>query len=128
MPYYFTKTLDQDFNEVIEKVSQALEQEGFSILNEVDVSETFRRELGVEFKKYRILGAFNFSHSYDALKIEKKNCTMLPSNVIVFEVEKVRVEVAVVNPLASIKANDSLALGEIAYQVSAKLEYMIEKL
>jgi len=63
MPYYFTKTLDRDFDEVIEKVSQALERQGFSILTEIDVGETFRRELGVEFEKYRIFGACNVSHA-----------------------------------------------------------------
>ncbi|HEA23677.1 hypothetical protein LCGC14_1194070 [marine sediment metagenome] len=128
MPYYFTKTLDRDFDEVIEKVSQALERQGFSILTEIDVSETFRRELGVEFEKYRIFGACNVSHAYRALKVDKKNCIMLPCNVIVYEIKNGRIEVAVVNPMASIRASDSLALCEIAYQVSAKLEFIIEKL
>ncbi|HDZ14830.1 MAG TPA: DUF302 domain-containing protein, partial [Pricia sp.] len=106
MPYYFTKTLDRDFDEVIEKVSQALERQGFSILTEIDVSETFRRELGVEFEKYRIFGACNVSHAYRALKVDKKNCIMLPCNVIVYEIKNGRIEVAVVNPMASIRASD----------------------
>lgn len=76
MPFYFTKTLNQDFDGAMEKVILALEQEGFGILTEIDVSETFRRELGVEFKKYRILGACDFSRAYNALSIENKNCTI----------------------------------------------------
>lgn len=80
MPYYFTKTLERDFDEVVEKVQQAFERQGFSILTEIYVSETFKKELGVEFEKYRIW-ACNVPHAHGALKVEMKNCIMLSCNV-----------------------------------------------
>ncbi|MDE3741067.1 DUF302 domain-containing protein [Maribacter polysaccharolyticus] len=128
MKYYFNKTLNEDFNSVIERVTSALKNEGFGILTEIDVKETLKKKLDVDFKKYRILGACNPPYAHQALEAEDKIGTMLPCNVIVQEIEESCVEVAAVNPMASMQAVENEKLFEIAQEITAKLENVIEKL
>ncbi|PWK24174.1 uncharacterized protein (DUF302 family) [Maribacter polysiphoniae] len=128
MRYYFNKTLNEDFDKVIERVTEELKKEGFGILTEIDVKETLKKKLDVDFKKYRILGACNPPYAHQALEAEDKIGTMLPCNVIVQEVSKGVVEVAAVNPMASMQAVDNEILAEIASEITAKLENVIEKL
>lgn len=128
MNYYFNKTLNDDFEKVIERVTQELKEEGFGILTEIDVKETLKKKLDVDFKKYRILGACNPPYAHKALEAEDKIGTMLPCNVIVQEISKGVVEVAAVNPMASMQAVDNQILAEIANEITAKLENVIEKL
>lgn len=104
MNYYFNKTVTGTFEEVIEKVTKELKEEGFGILTEIDVTATLKKNLDVDFKKYRILGACNPPYAHKALLAEDKVGTMLPCNVIVQEIEKGVIEVAAVNPLASMQA------------------------
>jgi uncharacterized protein (DUF302 family) len=104
MNYYFNKTVNGTFEEVIEKVTKELKEEGFGILTEIDVTATLKKNLDVDFKKYRILGACNPPYAHKALLAEDKVGTMLPCNVIVQEIEKGVIEVAAVNPLASMQA------------------------
>tara|TARA_Y100000780_G_scaffold225368_1_gene237800 strand:+ start:1037 stop:1585 length:549 start_codon:yes stop_codon:yes gene_type:complete len=128
MGYYFNKTLNEDFDKVIERVTEELEKEGFGILTEIDVKETLKKKLDVDFKKYRILGACNPPYAHQALEAEDKIGAMLPCNVIVQEVSKGNVEVAAVNPMASMQAVDNEILTEIASDITAKLENVIDKL
>ena len=104
MSYYFNKTVNGTFEEVIDKVTQELKKEGFGILTEIDVTATLKKKLDVDFKKYRILGACNPPFAHKALQAEDKIGTMLPCNVIVQEVEAGVIEVAAVNPMASMQA------------------------
>ena len=78
MTYYFSKTLDAGFDEAIERATEALKQEGFGIITEIDVKETLRKKLGIDFRKYKILGACNPTLAHEAIKIEDKVGTMLP--------------------------------------------------
>ena len=128
MNYYFNKTLNEDFDKVIEKVTEELKNEGFGILTEIDVKETLKKKLDVDFKKYKILGACNPPYAHKALEAEDKIGTMLPCNVIVQEIEEGTVEVAAVNPLASMQAVENEKLNEVADEITAKLEHVIEKL
>ncbi len=128
MKYYFNKTLQEDFEKVIDKVTEELKKEGFGILTEIDVKETLKKKLDVDFKKYRILGACNPPYAHKALEAEDKIGTMLPCNVIVQEISKGVVEVAAVNPMASMQAVDNKRLAEIAGDITAKLEHVIENL
>ena len=128
MKYYFNKTMKGTFEEVIDKVTQGLKDEGFGILTEIDVTETLKKKLDVNFKKYRILGACNPPYAHKALQVEDKIGTMLPCNVIVQEVSKGVIEVAAVNPMASMQAVENNILAEIASDISDKLEHVIEKL
>jgi uncharacterized protein (DUF302 family) len=128
MKYYFNKTLKEDFNSVIEKVTEELKKEGFGILTEIDVKETLKKKLDIDFKKYKILGACNPPYAHKALEAEDKIGTMLPCNVIVQEIEEGTVEVAAVNPMASMQAVENEKLNEVADEITTKLEHVIDKL
>lgn len=128
MSYYFSKVLDNSFDEAIEKVTKELKEEGFGILTEIDVKETFKKKLDVNFRKYRILGACNPQMAYQAISAESKIGTMLPCNVIVQETEGGKTEVSAVDPVASMTAIENKELGHIAQDVRSKLKTVIEKL
>ena len=126
MSYYFSKTIDVDFDSAIARVTAALQKEGFGILTEIDVKETFKRKLNIDFKKYRILGACNPHFAYEALQAENKIGTMLPCNVIVQEHDSGKTEVSAVDPVASMMAVKNDALAGTAAQVREKLRRVIE--
>ena len=128
MKYYFSKILDVPFDDVVSKVAQELKKEGFGILTDIDVKATLKKKLDVEFKKYRILGACNPSFAYQALQAEDKIGTMLPCNVIVQEISDGRVEVAAIDPMASMQAIENPSLENIADQVQGKLKKAIDSL
>jgi uncharacterized protein (DUF302 family) len=128
MSYYFSKTLNVSFDEAISKVSEELKKEGFGIITEINVKETLKKKLNVDFNNYRILGACNPHFAYQALQKENKIGTMLPCNVIVQENPEGNIEVAAIDPLASMTAVQNIELGEIAKQVQAKLKSVIDNL
>ena len=128
MSYYFNKTVDMTFDEAINKVTEELKKEGFGVLTEIDVTAALKKKINVDFRKYRILGACNPSFAYKALLAEDKIGTMLPCNVIVQEKEDGKIEVAAVNPVASMQAIKNENLGEIATAVQSKLKEVIENL
>jgi uncharacterized protein (DUF302 family) len=126
MSYYFNKIVDMNFDDAISKVTQELKKEGFGILTEIDVAATLKKKIDVDFRKYRILGACNPSFAYKALLAEDKIGTMLPCSVIVQEREDGSVEVAAVDPIASMQAIENQSLGETAAAIHAKLKQVIE--
>ncbi|MFV8225027.1 DUF302 domain-containing protein [Christiangramia aquimixticola] len=128
MNYYFNKTIKGEFDEVIEKVTNELEKEGFGVLTEINVTETLKKKLDVDFRNYRILGACNAPYAHKALRAEDKIGTMLPCNVIVQDKGSEEIEVAAVNPIASMQAVENDALGEIAKEIEGKLQKVIENL
>jgi uncharacterized protein (DUF302 family) len=128
MSYYFSKILNIYFDEAISKVTDALKKEGFGILTDIDVKETLKKKLNVDFKKYRILGACNPPFAYQALQAEDKIGTMLPCNVVVQEFADGSVEVAAVDPVASMQAIDNPKLRDVAEQVRMKLKKVIDSL
>jgi len=127
MSYYFSKKMDLGFEEAIEKVTEALKGEGFGILTEIDVKETLKKKLDVDFRPYIILGACNPPFAHKALEAEDKIGTMLPCNVIVQKLDD-GVEVAAVDPVASMKAVENDQLGDIAFTIQNKLKSVIEGL
>jgi len=129
MSYYFSKILNgKSFDEAIEQVTTELKIEGFGVLTEIDVKETLRNKIDVDFKKYKILGACNPHFAYKALQSEDKVGVFLPCNVIVEEHENGEVEVSAVDPIASMSAVKNEALGDISNQVQQKLMKVIERL
>ena len=128
MSYYFNTVLECSFDDAIELVTDELTREGFGILSEIDVQAALKKKLNVDFKKYKILGACNPPYAYQALQVEEKIGTMLPCNVIVLEKEDGRIEVAAIDPVASMKAIANPQLQNIADQVQAKLKKVIESL
>ncbi|HKJ30580.1 MAG TPA: DUF302 domain-containing protein [Balneolales bacterium] len=128
MKYYFSKKVDLDFDEAIEKVTKELKEEGFGVLTEIDVKATLKKKLDVDFQNYQILGACNPGFAYKALQAENKIGTMLPCNVIVQELEDGSIEVSAIDPVASMQAVDNEQLPEVASEVRKKLSKVIESL
>jgi len=128
MSYYFSKIIKEDFDTAIEKVTAKLKEEGFGVLTEIDVKETLKKKLDVDFKKYKILGACNPPFAYKALQAEDKIGIMLPCNVIVEENSDGKVEVSAVDPIASMQAVQNESLGSVAIEVRDKLKKVIDEL
>ena len=128
MSYYYSKILDESFEDAIDKVTRELKEEGFGILTEIDVKETFKKKLDIDFRKYRILGACNPKMAYKAISAESKIGTMLPCNVIVQQLENGKTEVSAVDPVASMTAVENDDLSSIAQEVRSKLQLVIERL
>ena len=125
MTYYFSKTVRSEFDEAVSKITQALKEEGLGILTEIDVKSTLKKKLDVDFRKYRILGACNPPFAYKALQAEDKVGTMLPCNVVVQDLGEGRVEVAAVDPAASMTAVDNPELMGIAGEVRDRLKQVV---
>ena len=128
MSYYVSRMLPISFNEAVTRTTDGLKKEGFGILTEIDVKETLKKKLGVDFPDYRILGACNPTFAYEAIKLESKVGTMLPCNVVVRDAGNGQTEVAAIDPVASMQVIDNPELKRIAAQVRAKLEKMIAEL
>ncbi len=128
MSYYFSKTLQTTFDDAVIRVSEELKKEGFGVLTEIDVKETLKKKLNVDFRKYRILGACNPQYAFKALEAENKIGTMLPCNVIVQEIAGVGIEIAAIDPVASMQAVKNPKLEEIAGQIRDKIRHVIERL
>jgi uncharacterized protein (DUF302 family) len=128
MSYYFSKNLDMPFAAAIEHVTRKLAGKGFGILTRIDVQHTMKVKLGVDFKPYMILGACNPHFAWRALQTEDKIGAMLPCNVIVTETAPGQVEVAAVDPVASMGAIDNPQLAATAKDVQLLLREMIGEL
>lgn len=128
MSYYFNKIVDLPFDEAVDRVKAELKKDGFGIMTEIDVQKTLKEKLGVSFRPYRILGACNPAFAYKALLAEDKIGTMLPCNVIVQELAPSQVEVAAIDPLASMAAVQNPDLGTIGLEVREKLRAVVERL
>ena len=128
MEYYFSKTIAESFDNAIQKVTEALKAEGFGILTEIDIKATLKKKLDVDFYNYKILGACNPPFAYKALLAEDKIGAMLPCNVIVQEKVAGQVEVSAVDPSASMQAIENEELADIATEIRARLQKVIEQL
>jgi len=128
MSYYLGRMLPVAFDEVVTRTIDALKKEGFGVLTEIDVKETLKKKLGVDYPRYRILGACNPALALEALKLENKVGTMLPCNVVVRDAGNGQTEVAAIDPVASMQAIDNPELKRSAQQVRAKLERVVAQL
>ena len=128
MSYFFSKKVAMNFENAVTKVTEELKKEGFGILTEIDVKATLKKKLDVDFRKYSILGACNPAFAYKALQAEPHIGTMLPCNVIVQELAEGEVEVAAVDPLASMQAIPNQELQAIAKEIQLKLKRVIDQL
>ncbi len=128
MSYYFSKTLPVSFDEAVQRSIEGLKREGFGIITEIDLKETFKKKINVDFRNYRILGACNPMLAHEALKLEDKVGTMLPCNVVVQDLGGGRTEVAAIDPVASMQAIENPGLKRAAEQVGAKLKQFIDRL
>lgn len=128
MKYYFEKTVNYSFEDALERVTEELKKEGFGILTEIDVADTMKKKLDVDFRKYKILGACNPSFAYKALQAEDKIGAMLPCNVVVQHVSDTQTEIAAVDPVASMQSVQNEQLAGIANEIRLKLEKVIQAL
>jgi uncharacterized protein (DUF302 family) len=128
MSYHNSKIVKTPFDETIAIVTEELKKEGFGVLTEIDVKETLKKKLDVDFRKYRILGACNPPLAFKALSEEENIGVMLPCNVIVQEKESGVVQVSAINPMESMKSVANPNLEEIAATVSSKLANVIKNL
>lgn len=128
MKYYFSTIIENQFDRVVSDVTEELKKEGFGVLTDIDVKATMKKKLDVELKNYRILGACNPKFAYQALQKEDKIGTMLPCNVIVQELADRNIEVAAIDPIASMQAVQNPDLQGVAEAVREKLHSVISSL
>lgn len=128
MKYYISKKISTDFDQAVQLVTESLKKEGFGVLAEINIQEKLKEKLNVDFRKYKILGACNPAYAYKALQMEDKVGTMLPCSVIVQELGNNEIEVAAVDPVASMMAIESPDLARIAGEIKEKLVRVIASL
>lgn len=125
MSYYMSRTIDSGFDEAVARVVDALKREGFGVLSDIDVAATLKQKLGIEFRRYRILGACNPPLAHQALSVEDKIGVMLPCNVIVQESGAGKIEVASIDPRAAMARVGNPALADVAREVADRLARVI---
>ncbi len=129
MEYTFNKTLKRiSYEDALVKVTDELKKEGFGIITEIDVKETFKKKLDLDFRKYKILGACNPGFAHKAIETESRIGAFLPCNVIVQELENGDIEVSAVDPEASMSSVENPDLGSIAGEVRDKMKKVIDSI
>jgi len=128
MQYYMQRMLSMSFEKALERVREELSKEGFGVLTEIDVRDTMKKKLDVDFRNYRILGACNPSFAYKALQIEERIGLLLPCNIVVQETRDGKVEAAAIDPAVSMQTTGNPRLLQVAEQVHAKLKKVIAAL
>ena len=127
MSYYLSRTVDAAFDEVVQRVTAALKDEGFGVLTDIDVQATLKAKLGADVPHYRILGACNPSFAHQALQIEDKLGVLLPCNVIVRDAGAGQTEIAAIDPVASMDRTGNPKLASIAEEVRVRLQRAVER-
>ena len=128
MIYYISKMIAAEFDEAVQQVKEALKKEGFGVLSEIDIQEKLNEKLDVDFRPYKILGACHPPSAYKSLQQEDKIGTMLPCNVILQQVGDRQIEVAAVDPAASMMSVENAQLADIAEDIKKRLERVIASL
>lgn len=124
MSYGFSKQVTATFDATVEKVTTELQKEGFGVLTTIDVKETLKKKLNVDFKKYKILGACNPPFAHKALQAEEQIGLLLPCNVVVYEKDGSSV-VAAFDPISMSRVMDNPAVQPIAEEMKRRLERVI---
>lgn len=128
MSYYFSKVTSLSFDEAIERATALLKEQGFGIITQIDVTDTFKKKLDVDFRKYRILGACNPKFAHEVLSKEPQVGLLLPCNVVVQELENGKVEVSAINAKINMEITRSKGVEEVACKVTEILEKVIQQL
>ena len=125
MTYYIAKIVSMPFEAAVADVTEKLKEQQFGVLTDIDVQATFKAKIGVDFPKYRILGACNPRLAHEALKMEERLGVLLPCNVIVRDTGDGKVEVAGVDPVATLERTGNETLRATAEQVRERLSAAI---
>ncbi len=128
MKYYLDKKIDRGFDETVTKIKNLLPNYGFGVVTEFDLDEKFKDKLGVEYAKYKILGACNPKYAYEAIQLEPMVGTMLPCNIVIKEINNNHTLVAAINPIASMLAIENEKLKEAANQIKEMLAKLVAEL
>ena len=123
--YGFTKEIDASFEDTLDNVSNELEKEGFGILTKINIAEKFKEKLGIDFKKYIILGACNPPSAHKAILVEENIGLMLPCNVVIYEKQDKTV-VSIIKPTVAMKMVANVELAEIAATIEKKLKNVFD--
>ncbi|MDX9857612.1 MAG: DUF302 domain-containing protein [candidate division Zixibacteria bacterium] len=123
--YGIRTRVDGEFDKVVSQTINALKDQGFGVLSDIDVQETLKNKLDIDFRRYRILGACNPPLAYQALSEEIELGLLLPCNVIVYEIEEGACMVAAVDPVTSLSIVGNTALGPVAEEVRARLKEVL---
>ncbi len=126
MSYYLSRTVEAAFDEVVQRVTAALKEEGFGVLTDIDVQATLKAKLGADMSPYRILGACNPSFAHQALQMEDKLGVLLPCNVIVRDAGAGRTEVAAIDPVTSMDRTGNPRLATVAEEVRGRLQRAVK--
>jgi uncharacterized protein (DUF302 family) len=126
--YAFTTVLNTSYEDAISKVTDALKEEGFGVLTEIDVKATLKKKLGVDFRKYVILGACNPPYAHRTLQTDLDVGLLLPCNVIVYETDDKKAHVSAINPVSALEVVKKEELRKIAEEVSEKLKRVVDKI
>ncbi len=127
MQYGFSKTVDLPFEQTIERVTEELKKEGFGVLTTIDVKETLKKKIDVDFKKYTILGACNPPIAHKALQTEEELGLLLPCNVIVYEKDD-KTKVSIFDPMLMTNIVDNEQMEPIAKEVKEKLQRVLAEI
>jgi len=125
--YAFTTTLDEPYEEAVARTREALKEEGFGVLTEIDVKATLKKKLDVDFRRYVILGACNPPYAYRTLQVDLDVGLLLPCNVIVYETDDRKTYVSALNPVSGLQVIESEELKKIAREVSEKLRRVVDR-
>ena len=125
--YAFSTVLDASYEDAVTRVTDALKEEGFGVLTEIDVKSTLKKKLGVDFRKYVILGACNPPYAHRTLQADLDVGLLLPCNVIVYETDDKKAYVSAFNPVSALEVIKSQELRKIAEEVSEKLKRVLDK-
>lgn len=127
MTYYFSKVINNTFTDTIESITKELKKEGFGVITEIDVKDTFKENLDVDFRKYKILGACNPDFTYDAINIEDNLGVLFPCNIVIQEKDEKETHVSTINPIMAIKSINNRNLESFAVDVSEALLRVLNK-
>ncbi len=125
--YAFSTVLNTSYEDAISKVTDALKEEGFGVLTEIDVKSTLKKKLDVDFRKYMILGVCNPPYAFRTLQTDLDVGLLLPCNVIVYETDDKKAYISALNPVSALEVIKSKELRKIAMEVSEKLKRVVEK-
>ena len=127
MTYYFSKSVNMSFDDAVKSTKEALKRHSFRVITEIDMKDNFKKGLNVDFRPYLILGACNAELTYRALNAEDKVGAMLPCNIVVQQHENGLVEVAAVDPVASMQAITHVVVGQVAQDIRSQLQHVIDE-
>ncbi|MGZ3495822.1 MAG: DUF302 domain-containing protein [Thermodesulfobacteriota bacterium] len=125
--YAFRAVLNIPYEDAVSKITEALKEEGFGVLTEINVKETLKKKLGIDFRKYVILGACNPPYAHRTLQVDLDVGLLLPCNVIVYETDDKKAYVSAINPVSALEVIKNEELRKIAEEVSEKLKRVVEK-